>query len=315
MRRRQGAGGGQEHRIPRERGHLFVGAIHSPAHLLRAGIGPAGHAARSRHRGARQSAGRRPAADGSSVDLGVVVHQAEARHQRHDAPPHSSWRLRYSSEIGGIAARRHVRRRGQQIGLACGRRADRLAAAPSSTRPIPKPARSSSTSARLARRADGRVQPAVRPARPRAADGRLPPARRDADERGDAGRRATRSPPAIPSACAGSAWSTPRTGGSPISSPNCSTARLAAPLLMIDNFIVEGYRFDELMTDDEALENFIRGAAIGVWHATCTCRMGADGDPMAVTDNQGRVRGGQGCVSSTPRYSRWCRAPTPISRR
>jgi 5-(hydroxymethyl)furfural/furfural oxidase len=64
--------------------------------------------------------------------------------------------------------------------------------------------------------------------------------------------------------------------------------------LMIDRFIVEGYRFDELMTDDEALENFIRGAAVGVWHATCTCRMGADGDPMAVTDNQGRVRGVSG---------------------
>jgi 5-(hydroxymethyl)furfural/furfural oxidase len=64
--------------------------------------------------------------------------------------------------------------------------------------------------------------------------------------------------------------------------------------LMIDRFIVEGYRFDQLMTDDEALESFIRGATIGVWHATCTCRMGADGDPMAVTDNQGRVRGVSG---------------------
>jgi 5-(hydroxymethyl)furfural/furfural oxidase len=60
---------------------------------------------------------------------------------------------------------------------------------------------------------------------------------------------------------------------------------------MIDRFIVEGFRFDQLMTDDEALEAFIRKAGIGVWHATCTCRMGADDDPMAVTDNQGRVRG------------------------
>ncbi|MBV9554869.1 MAG: GMC family oxidoreductase N-terminal domain-containing protein [Alphaproteobacteria bacterium] len=60
---------------------------------------------------------------------------------------------------------------------------------------------------------------------------------------------------------------------------------------MIDKFIVEGFTFDQLMHDDEALESFIRGAAIGVWHATCTCRMGADDDPMAVTDNQGRVRG------------------------
>jgi len=60
---------------------------------------------------------------------------------------------------------------------------------------------------------------------------------------------------------------------------------------LIDRFIVEGYRFDQLMRDDEALEDFIRKATIGVWHATCTCRMGAEDDPMAVTDPQGRVRG------------------------
>ncbi|HZU91144.1 MAG TPA: GMC oxidoreductase, partial [Stellaceae bacterium] len=60
---------------------------------------------------------------------------------------------------------------------------------------------------------------------------------------------------------------------------------------VIDRFIVEGYRFDELMTDDDKLEDFTRKAAIGVWHASCTCRMGAEDDPLAVTDNQGRVRG------------------------
>jgi 5-(hydroxymethyl)furfural/furfural oxidase len=64
--------------------------------------------------------------------------------------------------------------------------------------------------------------------------------------------------------------------------------------MMIEKVIVEGYRFDQLMRDDEALEDFIRKAAIGVWHATCTCRMGADDDPMAVTYNQGRVRGVSG---------------------
>jgi 5-(hydroxymethyl)furfural/furfural oxidase len=63
---------------------------------------------------------------------------------------------------------------------------------------------------------------------------------------------------------------------------------------IMDRFIIEGYSFDQLMTDDEALESFIRGASIGVWHATCTCRMGSDDDPMAVTDNQGRVRGVSG---------------------
>jgi 5-(hydroxymethyl)furfural/furfural oxidase len=63
---------------------------------------------------------------------------------------------------------------------------------------------------------------------------------------------------------------------------------------LMDRYVVEGYRFDQLMTDDDALEDFIRKAGIGVWHASCTCRMGADDDPMAVTDNQGRVRGVSG---------------------
>lgn len=60
---------------------------------------------------------------------------------------------------------------------------------------------------------------------------------------------------------------------------------------LIDRLIVESYRFDELMSDGDRLEEFIRKSAIGVWHASCTCRMGADGDVMAVTDPQGRVRG------------------------
>jgi 5-(hydroxymethyl)furfural/furfural oxidase len=38
----------------------------------------------------------------------------------------------------------------------------------------------------------------------------------------------------------------------------------------------------------------VRKAAVGVWHASCTCRMGADTDPMTVTDPAGRVRGVEG---------------------
>lgn len=63
---------------------------------------------------------------------------------------------------------------------------------------------------------------------------------------------------------------------------------------MIDRFVVEGFTFEQVMTDDEALEAFVRKAAIGVWHASCSCRMGRPDDPMAVVDNQGRVRGVQG---------------------
>ncbi|MCX7364683.1 MAG: GMC family oxidoreductase N-terminal domain-containing protein [Alphaproteobacteria bacterium] len=63
---------------------------------------------------------------------------------------------------------------------------------------------------------------------------------------------------------------------------------------MIDRFVVEGFTFEQVMTDDEALEAFVRKAAIGVWHASCSCRMGRPDDPMAVVDTQGRVKGVQG---------------------
>jgi 5-(hydroxymethyl)furfural/furfural oxidase len=63
---------------------------------------------------------------------------------------------------------------------------------------------------------------------------------------------------------------------------------------MIDNFVVEGFTFDQVMNDEEAMEAFVRKAAIGVWHASCSCRMGRSEDPMAVVDTQGRVKGIQG---------------------
>ncbi|MBN8986713.1 MAG: GMC family oxidoreductase N-terminal domain-containing protein [Rhizobiales bacterium] len=63
---------------------------------------------------------------------------------------------------------------------------------------------------------------------------------------------------------------------------------------MIDNFVVEGFTFEQVINDDEALEAFVRKATIGVWHASCSCRMGRADDPMAVVDNQGRVKGVQG---------------------
>jgi len=69
---------------------------------------------------------------------------------------------------------------------------------------------------------------------------------------------------------------------------------LALRRYIIEKFVVEGFTFEQVMTDDEALEAFIRQATIGVWHASCTCRMGRADDPMSVVDTQGRVKGVQG---------------------
>ncbi|MNK95790.1 Oxygen-dependent choline dehydrogenase [compost metagenome] len=63
---------------------------------------------------------------------------------------------------------------------------------------------------------------------------------------------------------------------------------------MIDNHVVDGFTFEQLMRDDEALEAFVRKEAIGVWHASCSCRMGSEDDPLAVLDPQGRVKGVHG---------------------
>ena len=60
---------------------------------------------------------------------------------------------------------------------------------------------------------------------------------------------------------------------------------------LVENFIMEDFTLEGVCNDEDEAEAFIRKAAVGVWHASCTCRMGADDDPMAVTDNQGRVRG------------------------
>jgi len=63
---------------------------------------------------------------------------------------------------------------------------------------------------------------------------------------------------------------------------------------LIRNLVMEGFTLEGLLRDDEQLEAFVRKAAVGVWHASCTCRMGADDDPMAVTNPAGCVRGVDG---------------------
>ena len=60
---------------------------------------------------------------------------------------------------------------------------------------------------------------------------------------------------------------------------------------LIKNYVMEGVTIQDMLTDDDALERFVRKASVGVWHASCTCRMGAEDDPMSVTNPAGRVKG------------------------
>jgi 5-(hydroxymethyl)furfural/furfural oxidase len=60
---------------------------------------------------------------------------------------------------------------------------------------------------------------------------------------------------------------------------------------LIRAVVTEGLTLKHLLADDAALEEFILKSSGGTWHPTGTCRMGAADDVEAVTDPGGRVRG------------------------
>jgi 5-(hydroxymethyl)furfural/furfural oxidase len=63
---------------------------------------------------------------------------------------------------------------------------------------------------------------------------------------------------------------------------------------MVDKLIADAPSIDELANDDSACRDWIRSAVLGHWHASCTCRMGKSDDPGAVTDPSARVYGIEG---------------------
>ncbi|MDX1483331.1 MAG: GMC family oxidoreductase N-terminal domain-containing protein [Alphaproteobacteria bacterium] len=63
---------------------------------------------------------------------------------------------------------------------------------------------------------------------------------------------------------------------------------------LIRSLIADGPTVDDLANDESAMIAWIRDTVLGHWHASCTCRMGAADDPLAVTDPTGRVYGVEG---------------------
>ena len=285
--------GGREQEIRGREVILSCGAIHSPAHLLRAGIGPVGHL---REMGipvlmGLEGVGQR-LMDHPSIALSSFIRPG-ARMNEHTRR-HVQVGLRYSSGLTERAKGRHVRRRPEQVGLARGRCADRLAADLRQQDLL----RDRAGEARLARPADGtdrRVQLAVRQPRPRPPDERFSQDGGAADERAAQGgdrqaipglvlrpraqdRRGQRQEQdSHRNCCRADGWAD---GAAPLHDRHIRRRRIS--------------RSTQVMSDDEAMEAFVRKAAIGVWHASCSCRMGRPDDPMTVVDTQGRVKGVQG---------------------
>jgi len=271
---------------------LSCGAIHSPAHLLRAGIGPVGHL---RDMGipvlmGLQGVGQR-LMDHPSISLSSFVRRG-ARMNAHTRR-HIQMGFRYSSGLSGVpkgdmfvavmtkSAWHSV---GEQIG---------------SLLTFVNKTYSETGQVKLASR-DSRTEPVV--------EFNLLSDRRDLERlmtgfRKMAGLQMSAPIKAVTDKPFPASYSDRVRKIGVVNTKNKVLTTIAAAMMdgpaalrhfMIDNFVVEGFTFDQVMTDDEALEAFVRKATIGVWHASCTCRMGRADDPMAVVDTQGRVKGLQG---------------------
>ena len=63
---------------------------------------------------------------------------------------------------------------------------------------------------------------------------------------------------------------------------------------LIDTLVTSGTTLADVLADDATLEAYLQKSVNGVWHPVGSCRMGRDGDPLAVTTPSGRVRGVDG---------------------
>jgi 5-(hydroxymethyl)furfural/furfural oxidase len=271
---------------------LSCGAIHTPAHLLRAGIGPVDHL---------QQMGIPVRARSEGVGRGLMDHPSiglssfcrPAARMNGLTRRHFQVALRYSSGLSGVPP-------GDMFCAALSKSAwhavgERIA----SMLLFVNKTYSETGQVRLASR-DPMAEPSVafnllsdRRDLQRLMDG----FRKAAALQGSGPMRAMTDKP-FPSA-----FSERVRNISQITLKNRILTAVGAALLdgpaplrryMIDNHVVDGFTFEQLMRDDEALEAFVRKEAIGVWHASCSCRMGSEDDPLAVLDPQGRVKGVRG---------------------
>jgi 5-(hydroxymethyl)furfural/furfural oxidase len=271
---------------------LSCGAIHSPAHLLRAGIGPVGHL---KAMGipvlmGLEGVGQR-LMDHPSISLSSFIRPG-ARMNAHTRR-HVQVALRYSSGLPGIPA-------GDMFVVVLNKSAwHAVGAQIGSLLTCVYKTYSETGQVKLASR-DPWAEPTV--------EFNLLSDRRDLDRlmsgfRKTAGLQMSAPLQAVTDKPFPASYSDRVRKIGVVNAKNRMLTAIAAALMdgpaalrstMIDRFIVEGFTFDQVMRDDEALEAFVRKAAIGVWHASCSCRMGGADDPMAVVDTQGRVKGIQG---------------------
>jgi 5-(hydroxymethyl)furfural/furfural oxidase len=284
--------GGREHEFRGSEIILSCGAIHSPAHLMRAGIGPVGHL---KEMGipvliGLEGVGQR-LMDHPSIALSSFIRPG-ARMNEHTRR-HVQVGLRYSSGLPGVpSGDMFVAVLSKSAWHAVGAQIASLLAFVNKTY-------SETGQVKLASR-DPLREPIV--------EFNLLSDRRDLDRLMSGFRKMAALQMSAPLRAVTdkpfpASYSDRVRKIGVVNAKNRILTSIAAALMdgpaalrhyMIDTFVVEGFTFDQVMNDEEAMEAFVRKAAIGVWHASCSCRMGRPDDPMAVVDTQGRVKGVQG---------------------
>lgn len=63
---------------------------------------------------------------------------------------------------------------------------------------------------------------------------------------------------------------------------------------LVHGLVTQGVTLKKLLADDQALTEFVQRNVGGTWHPSGTCRMGRADDPLAVTSGDGRVIGVEG---------------------
>lgn len=272
---------------------LSSGAIHSPAHLLRAGIGPVGHL---RERGIEVRANAPGVGQRLQDHPAVAVAAFLKPHARilHDwSRRHIYLGLRYSSGLPGIPA-------GDMLAVITNKTSWHAVGEQIGSFIITVYKTYSETGQVRLSSADWRDEPEV--------EFNLLSDPRDLERLMDGVRRfgAMHLTPAMQSVTSDpfpASYSDKVRQVGLINRRNKWLTDAMARLLdgppalrswLMRKYIMEGLGLEELMRDDQALEAFCRKAAVGVWHASCTCRMGREDDPMAVTDPAGRVRAVEG---------------------
>jgi 5-(hydroxymethyl)furfural/furfural oxidase len=272
---------------------LSCGAIHSPAHLLRAGIGPVGQMRDLGIvvRAALPGVGQR-LQDHPAVAIGAFLHP-HARMIRDYTRMHMHTGLRYSSNLPGapqgdmftmVANKTAWHRVGEQIGS--------FLVAVYKTY--------SDTGQVRLRSSNPLEEPQV--------DLNLMSDRRDLERLIDGVRRfsAMHLTPIMQAVTSHPFPATYSDRVQRVGVPNRKNKLLTVALArildgssalrryLLETLVMEGATLKDVLADDDALETFVRKADAGVRHVSCTCRMGSVDDPMAVTDPAGRVRGIEG---------------------